>query len=146
QNPESQDSQPSGDLKIANDHFRPMHVHASACSLCGPAFRHCLHGNPRAVLADLRAAEVGGSIHPADASVRRLPRKRRRPLSYSTQILKGMPPFGCSVIRATGDGRWSLASASRAFPRMVARIEVISIMANAIPMQMRGPAPKGMYW
>ncbi len=56
----------------------------------------------------------------------------------------GMPPSGRIVIRTIGRMRWS-GSGVRCAPRTsVARMMVASIIANAMPMQMRGPKPNGM--
>ena len=60
--------------------------------------------------------------------------------------LSGIPPLGKRVTRATGVGSGRESSAKRAPRSRVATLAVASIIAKDMPMQMRGPAPKGMYW
>ena len=49
--------------------------------------------------------------------------------------------------RSTRVTDWATISVSnRAACSMVASMAVASIIANAMPMQMRGPAPNGRYW
>lgn len=64
---------------------------------------------------------------------------------HSIVTLSGMPPLGISVTRPIGVGTYPAGASKRACWRIRARIAVASTRAKAIPMQMRGPAPNGMY-
>ena len=66
--------------------------------------------------------------------------------AQSTHTLSGIPPLGWSVTRAIGVGSWPATGSKLADCSRVASMAVASIIANAMPMQMRGPAPNGRYW
>ena len=55
-----------------------------------------------------------------------------------------MPPAGRKVTRLTASGSWSDVVEKVAARTNVAKMATPSINENAIPMQMRGPAPNGM--
>jgi hypothetical protein len=58
----------------------------------------------------------------------------------------GMPFFDSRNIFADGCGAKSGLTSKRAARTKVASMMVASIIANAAPMQIRGPAPNGAAW
>ena len=67
----------------------------------------------------------------------------RYALVQSASISSGRPPLGRVVKLISSSMRWPGTVLKRKSRTSVARIAVISSVANPMPMQMRGPAPKG---